>query len=134
MRELQVLGDGHLKLDFADWKEFFESEMTELVRGQVKMLLEQALLAERDRYLDLGYYEHDPQFRWDYRNGYYFRDFTTRLGRLQNLRIPRLQSPAQKIRRHGRRHLARPARLERRRQPRLPGASPGPQAALFVRG
>ncbi len=40
MRELQVLGDGHLKLDFADWKEFFESEMTELVRGQVKILLE----------------------------------------------------------------------------------------------
>lgn len=89
MRELQVLGSGHLKLDFADWKEFFESEMTELVRGQLKLLLEQALLAERDRYLDLAHYEHDPEFRWDYRNGYYFRDFTTRLGRLQNLRIPR---------------------------------------------
>jgi hypothetical protein len=29
MRELEVLGNGHLVLDFADWKEFFESEMTE---------------------------------------------------------------------------------------------------------
>ncbi len=25
MRELQVLGNGHLKLDFAEWKEFFET-------------------------------------------------------------------------------------------------------------
>jgi hypothetical protein len=29
MPELEVLGNGHLVLDFADWKEFFESEMTE---------------------------------------------------------------------------------------------------------
>jgi len=89
MRELQVLGNGHLKLDFADWKEFFENEMTEHVRSQLKRLLEQALVAERDRYLDLDYYEHDPEFRLDYRNGYYFRDFATRLGLLQRLRIPR---------------------------------------------
>ena len=27
MRELEVLGNGHLRLDFADWKEFFETEM-----------------------------------------------------------------------------------------------------------
>ncbi len=93
MRELEVLGDGHLKLDFADWKEFFETEMTELVRGQLKRLIEQALLAERDRYLDLGYYEHDPQFRFDYRNGSYFRDFATRLGLLRRLRIPRTRKP-----------------------------------------
>ena len=26
MRELRVLGNGHLKLDFAEWKEFFEIE------------------------------------------------------------------------------------------------------------
>jgi putative transposase len=89
MRELQVLGSGHLKLDFADWKEFFDSEMVELVRSQLKSLLEQALEAERDRYLDLDYYEHDPEFRCDYRNGGYFRDFATRLGLLRRLRIPR---------------------------------------------
>jgi putative transposase len=93
MRELEVLGDGHLKLDFADWKEFFESEMAELVRGQLKRLIEQALLAERDRYLDLEVYEHDPEFRFDYRNGYYFRDFATRLGLLRRLRIPRTRKP-----------------------------------------
>ena len=89
MRELEVLGNGHLKLDFADWKEFFETEMTEQVRRPLKHLLELALLAERDGYLDLGYYKHDPQFPLDYRNGYYFRDFATRLGLLQGLRIPR---------------------------------------------
>lgn len=89
MRELEVLGDGHLKLDFADSKEFFEQELDEQVRAQLKALIEKALEAERDRYLDLGYYEHDPEFRFDYRNGYYFRDFATRLGLLRRLRIPR---------------------------------------------
>lgn len=89
MRELQVLSDGHLKLDFGDWKEFFEEEVSERVRSQLKALLEQALELERDRHLQLDYYEHNPQFRLDYRNGYYFRDFVTRLGRLAGLRIPR---------------------------------------------
>ena len=89
MRELQVLGNGHLKLDFVEWKDFFEEELGERVRSQLKALLEQALQRERDRHLQLGYYEHDPQFRLDYRNGYYFRDFVTRLGRLAGLRIPR---------------------------------------------
>ena len=69
MRELEVLGSGHLKLDFAGWKEFFEGELVEQVRAQVKRMIEQALEAERDRYLDLGYYEHAPEFRLDYRNG-----------------------------------------------------------------
>ncbi len=89
MRELQVLSDGHLKLDFAEGKEFFEQELHEQVRSQLKALIEKALEAERDRHLDLGYYEHAPQFRFDYRNGYYFRDFATRLGLLRRLRIPR---------------------------------------------
>src|SRR2546429_622007 len=89
MRELEVLRSGHLKLEFADWKEFFEAEMVEQVRSQLKALIEKALEAERDYYLQLGYYEHAPQCRLDYRNGYYFRDFLTRLGRLVRLRIPR---------------------------------------------
>ncbi len=89
MRELEVLSDGHLNLRWRNWKEFFEEELGEQVRSQVKQLLEQALEAERDRYLDLGYYEHDPEFRLDYRNGYYFRDFATRLGLLRRLRMPR---------------------------------------------
>ena len=89
MRELQVLGNGHLKLDFAECQEFFEQELAERVRSQLKRLIEQALLAEQDRYLQLGYYEHAPLSRLDYRNGFYFRDLTTKLGVLCRLRVPR---------------------------------------------
>ena len=39
MRELQVLGNGHLELDFADWKEFFETEMVEQLRSQLKAMI-----------------------------------------------------------------------------------------------
>ncbi len=63
MRELEVLGNGHLRLDFADWKEFFETEMAEQLRSQLKSMIEQALEAERDYYLQLNYYEHAPRCR-----------------------------------------------------------------------
>ena len=36
MREMEVLGDGHLKLDFADWKEFFETAMAEQMRRPLR--------------------------------------------------------------------------------------------------
>jgi len=32
MREMEVLGNGHLKLDFADWKEVFENVMAKQMR------------------------------------------------------------------------------------------------------
>src|SRR5260370_32874947 len=89
MRELEVLDNGHLKLDFAECKEFFEQELAERVRAQLKRLIEQVLLAEQDRYLELGYYEHAPLSRLDYRNGFYFRDLVTQLGRLPRVRVPR---------------------------------------------
>jgi putative transposase len=89
MRELEVLGDGHLKLDFAELQDFFEQDLAEMVRSRLKALIEQALLAERDRYLELGYYEHAPLSRLDYRNGFYFRDLVTQLGLLARLRVPR---------------------------------------------
>jgi putative transposase len=89
MRELEVLSDGHLSLDPEEWKGFFEQELVEQVRSQLKALIEKALEAERDRYLHLGYYEHAPEFRLDYRNGYYLRNFATRLGLLEALKIPR---------------------------------------------
>ncbi len=89
MRELRVLTDGHLKLPFSDLKEFFEEEMLEQVRSQLKLLLEQAMLAEQDRYLDLGYYEHAPVSRLDYRNGFYFRDLVTKLGGWRTLQMLR---------------------------------------------
>jgi putative transposase len=89
MRELEVFVDGHLKLDFADIRKFFEQDLTERVRSAIKRLVEQALQAERDRHLDLGYYEHAPTARLDYRNGYYFRDLTTKLDVLCRLKVPR---------------------------------------------
>lgn len=89
MRELEVLGDGHFKRSFAEWKEFFEDQMVEQVRGQVKRMIEQALERERDYHLQLTYYEHAPQCRLDYRNGYYRRDLATHLGLLRGLKIPR---------------------------------------------
>lgn len=108
MRELEVLGSGHLKLDFAECKEFFEQDLAELVRSQLKLLLEQALLAEQDRYLQLGYYEHAPVSRLDYRNGCYFRDLVTQLGVLCRLRVPRTRQgfPSQILPRYQRRQQA----------------------------
>ena len=80
MRELQVLSDGHLKMDAAELQDFFEKDLVEVVRSQLKHLIERALLAERDRHLELGYYEHAPVSRTDYRNGFYFRDLVTQRG------------------------------------------------------
>ena len=88
MRELTVLGNGHLKLDWVECKDFFESELLEKVLAQIKLMLETALAAERDRHLQLSYYERAPD-RLDYRNGYYFRDLLTQLGRLARVRVPR---------------------------------------------
>jgi Transposase, Mutator family len=81
MPELEVLSDGQLKMPFLEWKDFFAQEWDEWVRSQVKKLIEQALELERDYHMQSDYYEHQPGFRFDYRNGYYFRDFATKLGR-----------------------------------------------------
>jgi putative transposase len=89
MRELEVLGEGHLKLDWQERKAFFEEELDETVRGQVKQMLEAALEAERTARLAVGRYVRDVEVRRDYRNGYYHRDLGTRLGLLRRLRVPR---------------------------------------------
>jgi len=89
MRELQVLDGGHLKLSWEERKAFFEEELGEQVRGEVKRLLEEALEAERTDWLGAGRYVRDQAGRRDYRNGYYRRDLGTRLGRLCGLRVPR---------------------------------------------
>lgn len=108
MRELQVLGDGHLKLDFAEIQEFFQEDLLEKVRAQIKLLLEQALLAERDRYLQVGVYEHAPMARHDYRNGFYYRALVTQLGRLCRLKVPRARRgfPSRLLPRYQRRQRA----------------------------
>lgn len=89
MRELAVLAGGHLKLNWGERKAFFEEELGERVRGEVKRLLEEALEAERTDWLGVGRYVRDEAGRRDYRNGYYRRDLGTRLGRLCGLRVPR---------------------------------------------
>ncbi len=89
MRELEVLDGGHLKLSWSERKAFFEEELGEQVRSQVKRLLEEALEAERTDWLGVGRYVRDGETRRGYRNGYYHRDLGTRFGRLGRLRVPR---------------------------------------------
>ena len=89
MRELKVLEQGHLKLSWEERKEFFEEELGEQVRSEVKRLLEEALEAERTDWLGVGRYVRDEGGRRDYRNGYYRRDLGTHLGLLRRLRVPR---------------------------------------------
>lgn len=91
MRELEVLDAGHLKLGWEERKAFFEEELGERVRGEVKRLLEEALEAERTDWLGVGRYVRDEGGRRDYRNGYYRRDLGTRLGLIARLRVPRLR-------------------------------------------
>ena len=54
MQELEVLSDGHLKLDWAERKAFFAEELDEQVRGSVKRMLEQAWEAGRTDRLAVG--------------------------------------------------------------------------------
>lgn len=89
MRELEVLDKGHLKLSWEDRKEFFEEELSEQVRSEVKRLREEALEAERTDWLGVGRYVRDEAGRRDDRNGYYRRDLGTRWGLRRRLRVPR---------------------------------------------
>lgn len=95
MRELQVLDGGHLKVSWEERKAFFEEELSEQVRSEVKRLLEEALEAERTHWLGVGRYVRDGEARRDYRNGYYRRDLGTRLGLLRGLRVPRARRGCQ---------------------------------------
>ncbi len=63
MRELEVLDGGHFKLCWEERKAFFEEELGEQVRGEVKRLLEEALEAERTDWLGVGRYVRDEAGR-----------------------------------------------------------------------
>lgn len=108
MRELQVLDGGHLKLSWEERKEFFEEELGEQVRSQVKSLLEAALEGERTGRIAVGRYVRDGESRRDYRNGYYRRDLGTQVGLLLRLRVPRSRGgyPSELLRRYQRRQEA----------------------------
>jgi len=54
MRELEVLDQGHLQLCWEERKEFFEEELGERARSEVKRLLEEAWEAERTHWLGVA--------------------------------------------------------------------------------
>ena len=78
----------HFQHFLADMKESFWGD----VYGQTKLawqgFLELESQRQRDRFSGWGRYERGPGQRRDYRNGYYERDFVTRLGTLR-LRVAR---------------------------------------------
>jgi putative transposase len=71
----------------ADLKESFWGECQGQTQKAMQRLLESLSERQRDRYMVSGRYSRDEQ-RKDYRNGYYERDFVTRVGTLR-LRIAR---------------------------------------------
>lgn len=72
-----------------DLKESFWGDLYGKTRILWKQFWEAESMRERDRYLATESYERtEPEKRRDYRNGYYQRDFVTRLGTLR-LRVAR---------------------------------------------
>ena len=72
-----------------DLKESFWGDLYGRTRQAWKRFWEAQSLRERDSYMRCGWYDRvDPGERRDYRNGFYERDFVTRLGTIR-LRIAR---------------------------------------------
>jgi len=71
-----------------DLKESFWGDLYGQTRLAWKKFLEADSARQRDLYCGAGWHERRPQSEPDYRNGYYERDFVTRLGTLR-LRIAR---------------------------------------------
>lgn len=72
-----------------DLKESFWGDLYGETRQAWKRFWEQQSLRERDSYLQAAWHERvDAQERRDYRNGFYERDYVTRLGTIR-LRIAR---------------------------------------------
>lgn len=67
----------------AFWEELHD-EMTDAIHDLLESALEEELLEQ----LQAGWYQRNPD-RVDYRNGSYTRSLATRLGLIQNLRVPR---------------------------------------------
>jgi transposase-like protein len=72
-----------------DLKESFWGDVYGQTRLAWKRFWEAESMRERDSYMKTGWYDRaDPGERADYRNGFYQRDFVTRLGTIR-LRIAR---------------------------------------------
>jgi transposase-like protein len=66
----------------------FQQHLRELVRGAIRIVLEDVMREELDALIGVGWGESSPK-RKGYRNGYYIRDLSTTTGRKEALHIPR---------------------------------------------
>ena len=81
-----------------DLKESFWGDLYGQTRQAWRRFWDQQSLRERDSYMQSGWHDRvDPSQRHDYRNGFYERDYVTRLGTIR-LRIARLYHWSQKRR------------------------------------
>src|SRR5690625_178458 len=78
-------------LNFEELKEnLMQSDLNDLVKSAMVLVLNEYMEKERDNYMDNEYYDRSLD-REDYRNGYYERDYTLNVGRVK-LKVPRTRS------------------------------------------
>lgn len=78
----------HFTLNQEDIQKLIEKSVTDdLSKNLLTTVFNQLMEEQRDQYIGVGEYERNDN-RTSYRNGYYERDFTTRVGTL-TLRVPR---------------------------------------------
>jgi len=78
-------------LDFEKLKEeVMNAELTDVLKSAIVLMMNQFMEMERNEYIKASAYERNSE-RQDYRNGYYERDLTLRIGRV-TLRVPRTRN------------------------------------------
>lgn len=78
-------------LNMEDLKEeVMNSGLDAVIKSSLVLVLNEYMEKERDEYMESKYYERVGN-RKDYRNGYYERDFTVAVGKL-NLKVPRTRN------------------------------------------
>lgn len=78
-------------LDLSKLKEeLMNSDLNDLVKSSLVIILNEYMEKERDSYMDSKRYERTEN-RHDYRNGYYERDYVLNIGRIR-LKVPRTRS------------------------------------------
>src|SRR5690625_2570947 len=78
----------HFTINHEDIQNLINSEVkNDMAKTILTKVFNELMEKERDEYLDNKSYQRDPN-RSTYRNGYYDREYTTKIGTL-NLRVPR---------------------------------------------
>src|SRR5690554_5847096 len=81
----------HFNLDFEEIKQgVTKSDLNDFVKSTIIILFNEYMKKERDMYMNNNAYERDEE-RKDYRNGYYNRDLTLNIGKI-DLKVPRTRS------------------------------------------